>query len=247
MNKFHVLARYTRRLFALPQEETRQQSYEEILEGAYFRGFNLWVLFFAMLISCIGLNVNSAAAIIGAMLISPLMGPVIGFSFGLAINDGRLKKLGLISWIQMVVISLSASTLYFLLSPFENNNAAFQSFSHASIFDILLAFFGGMAGFLGIIRRDGSKVLAGVAVATACIPPLCTAGFGLAHADFETFIGGLYFYMVNCLFYWFGHLYRSPFPEIPSCQPLQGLVQHSQLGVVLVNRHDDYSRRVHRL
>lgn len=90
--------------------------------------------------------------------------------------------------------------IVFLLSPFDNNTNALASFKNASIFDILLAFFGGFAGFIGIIKKEGIKVIAGVAVATACMPPLCTAGFGIAHLDYEFFIGGLYFYLINCLF-----------------------------------------------
>jgi uncharacterized membrane protein len=100
----------------------------------------------------------------------------------------------------MTLISLTASILFFLLSPFDNNTNALSGFTRASIFDILLAFFGGMAGFIGIVKKEGTKVIAGVAVATACMPPLCTAGFGLAHADWQMMIEGLYFYLINCLF-----------------------------------------------
>lgn len=116
------------------------------------------------------------------------------------LNDNALKKQGIRNWFWMTFISLAASALFFLISPFDNNTNALAGFKRASIFDILLAFFGGMAGFIGIIKKEGTKVIAGVAVATACMPPLCTAGFGLAHADWELFIGGLYFYLINCLF-----------------------------------------------
>ncbi len=184
----------------LKKEESVETTYEEIKEGAYFKGYNLWILFFAMFIACIGLNTNSTSAVIGAMLISPLMGPIVGFSFGLAINDFGLKKKSLNNWFLMTIISLLASTIFFLISPFDNNTEAIKSFTKASIFDILLAFFGGLAGFIGIIKKEGTKVIAGVAVATACMPPLCTAGFGIAHNDFTIFFGGMYFYLINCLF-----------------------------------------------
>jgi uncharacterized hydrophobic protein (TIGR00271 family) len=140
------------------------------------------------------------SAIIGAMLISPLMGPVTAYAFALAIRDSSLRVIAVRNWIWMTLISLSASTLFFLISPFDNDTQVLLSFTKASIFDIMIAFFGGMAGFIGIMKKDGTKVLAGVAVATACMPPLCTAGFGLAHANWYEFFGGLYFYMINTLF-----------------------------------------------
>ena len=153
-----------------------------------------------MIIACIGLNTDSISAVIGAMLISPLMGPIVALAFGMSINDRYLKEQGIKNWLLMTLVSLMASVLYFLISPFDSNTNALLSFQKASIFDILLAFFGGMAGFIGIIKKEGTKVIAGVAVATACMPPLCTAGYGIAHLDYFYFVGGLYFYLINSLF-----------------------------------------------
>jgi len=186
--------------FTLKHEENETETYQEITSAAEFSGFNLWVLGFAMVIACIGLNTNSTSAVIGAMLISPLMGPIIGYAFAIAIQDRRLKNSSIRNWIWMTGISLIASTLFFIISPFDNDTHALLSFTKASIFDILIAFFGGLAGFIGIMKKDGIKVMAGVAVATACMPPLCTAGFGLAHGNWGEFVGGLYFYLINCLF-----------------------------------------------
>lgn len=184
----------------LEKEELEIQTFHEIKEGASFSGYNLWILGFAMLIACVGLNTNSSSALIGAMLISPLMGPIVGYAFALAINDRTLKNTAIKNWLFMTGISLVASTLFFLLSPFDKDTQVILSYTKANIFDILIAFFGGMAGFIGIMKREGVKVMAGVAVATACMPPLCTAGFGLAHGNWMEFIGGLYFYLINCLF-----------------------------------------------
>lgn len=184
----------------LAHEELETITIEEIKQSAEFSGFNLWILGFAMVIACIGLNTDSMSAIIGAMLISPLMGPVTAYAFALAIRDYNLRLVAVRNWIWMTIISLTASTLFFLISPFDNDTQVLLSFTKASIFDILIAFFGGMAGFIGLMKKDGTKVLAGVAVATACMPPLCTAGFGLAHANWYEFFGGLYFYMINSLF-----------------------------------------------
>lgn len=200
MKRWAVLNRFVRSKFYLNKEEEESETLVEIKEGAHFSGHNLWILGFAMIIACIGLNTDSTGAVIGAMLISPLMGPIVGFAFALAVNDAELKKKSIRNWLWMTIISLLASALFFLISPFDNNTAALSSFKKASIFDVLLAFFGGLAGFVGIIKKEGIKVIAGVAVATACMPPLCTAGFGIAHADYRFFIGGIYFYLINCLF-----------------------------------------------
>lgn len=199
MNK-KTLFRFLRLQFRLEKEEEMEDTYKEILSGAEFSGYNLWILGFAMIIACIGLNNNSVSAIIGAMLISPLMGPIIGYATGLALGDNLLKRRAIRNWIWMTVISLAASSLYFVLTPITHNTESLSSFMRASLFDIMIAFFGGLAGFVGIIKRDGVKVLAGVSVATACMPPLCTAGFGLAHLDYSSFLGGLYYYLINCLY-----------------------------------------------
>jgi len=200
MKRPGIILRFIQSKLYLGREEQEAETLAEIKEGAHFSGHNLWILGFAMVIACVGLNTDSISAVIGAMLISPLMGPIVGFAFALAINDAELKGKSIQNWVWMTGISLVASVLFFLVSPFDNNTAALSSFAKASIFDILLAFFGGLAGFVGIIKKEGVKVISGVAVATACMPPLCTAGFGIAHLDYPLFFGGLYFYLVNCLF-----------------------------------------------
>jgi len=187
-------------LLDLYPEETEQETYEEIIEGVRLKGYNFWILGFAMIIACIGLNTDSASAVIGAMLMSPLMGPILGFAFGLAIQDNRLKRISVINWLYMTGICLISSSLFFIITPFDFNTMQLSAFKNATIFDILLAFFGGLAGFIGVVKRDGTKVISGVAIATACMPPLCTAGYGIAHLDWTWFLGGLYFYLINCLF-----------------------------------------------
>ena len=189
-----------RNTLSLPKEEEEKQTYAEIEEGVYFRGHNLWLLVLSMGIACVGLNINSPAAVIGAMLISPLMGPIVGLAFGLSISDKNLVKLSVWNWAIMVGTGLLASTIYFLISPFHSETSQLSAFKEATIFDCLLALFGGFAWFLGITRKEAIKVIAGVAVATACIPPLCTAGYGLANFNWDYFFGGLYFYLINCVF-----------------------------------------------
>ena len=189
-----------RKILELNKEEEEKQTFTEIEEGVFFRGHNLWLLVIAMVIACVGLTVNSTSAIIGAMLISPLMGPVVGLSFGMAIHNKHLMQLSLHNWVIMVRTSLLASTLFFLISPFHQETDQLASFKQATIFDCMLALFGGFAWFLGIIKKEAIKVIAGVAVATSCIPPLCTAGYGLANGNWEYFFGGFYFYVINCFF-----------------------------------------------
>jgi uncharacterized hydrophobic protein (TIGR00271 family) len=187
-------------LITLIPEEQMEETYNEILGGSQLRGHNFWILGFAMIIACIGLDTNSTSATIGAMLISPLIGPIVGFSAGLALNDIPLKKSGIKNWFWMTIISLLASVFYFVISPYSFHTAQLDSFTKATIFDIVLAFFGGMAGYVGLVKKDGVKVLAGVACATACMPPLCTSGYGIAHGEWHYALGGLYFYLINCLF-----------------------------------------------
>jgi uncharacterized hydrophobic protein (TIGR00271 family) len=200
MDRIKVIKRYLRSQFNLIKEEENEETYAEIMEGARLKGYNFWILGFAMIIACVGLNVDSTSAVIGAMLISPLMGPIVALAFGIAVNNQDFKRQGIRNWLMMTGVSLFSSVLFFIISPFDNNTNALLSFQKATIFDIILAFFGGMAGFIGIIKKEGTKVIAGVAVATACMPPLCTAGYGIAHLDYAYFIGGLYFYLINCLF-----------------------------------------------
>ncbi|CAF3564273.1 unnamed protein product [Rotaria socialis] len=155
---------------------------------------------FAIFIACIGLNINSKAAVIGAMIISPLMGPIFGIGFSLGTSNTTLLKLSLRNVFRIVTISILCSTLYYLLSPYHIATDELLSFSKPTIFDIFLAFIGGMAGMIAISRHDGNRVLVGIAVATACIPPLCTAGFGIATLQWEYVLGGLYTYFINALF-----------------------------------------------
>jgi uncharacterized hydrophobic protein (TIGR00271 family) len=200
-----------KRDWRLRSEDSDESIYQEIVEGIFFRGHNLWLLALAMLIACVGLNAGSIAAVIGAMLISPLMGPVIGFAFGLSIYSASMMRLSLYHWGIMVATSILASTIYFIVTPFHYSTAELDSFTRATIFDVLLAFLGGIAGFVGIIRKEATKIFAGVAVATACIPPLCTAGYGIANLDWRYFLGGCYFFSVNCFFIGWGTWLASRF------------------------------------
>ena len=174
---------------------------QRIKSGIWFRGPNVWILAFSVVIASAGLNVNSTAVIIGAMLISPLMGPIIGLGLALGTNDLDLLKLAAKNLLVMVVISLVASTLFFLLSPLELiNPTELQARTRPTIYDVLIALFGGLAGILENSRKERGTVIAGVAIATALMPPLCTAGYGLSCLHFKFFFGAMYLFIINTVF-----------------------------------------------
>lgn len=168
--------------------------------GARFRGTNLWLLGFAIVIASVGLNVNSAAVIIGAMLISPLMGPIMAIGYGAAVNDLALVRSSLRELLVAVAFSLCASTAYFLVTPLSEARSELLARTSPTIWDVAIALFGGFAGMLGATRRERSNVVPGVAIATALMPPLCTAGFGLATAQWSFTLGALYLFSINSVF-----------------------------------------------
>ena len=172
-----------------------------IKDSIWFRGPNVWILAFSIIIASVGLNVNSTAVIIGAMLISPLMGPIIGVGLALGTNDVDLLREALKNLIVMVLISLAASTLFFILSPLTlTNPTELEARTSPTIYDVLIALFGGLAGILENSRKERGTVLSGVAIATALMPPLCTAGFGLAHLKMHYFFGAMYLFIINGVF-----------------------------------------------
>lgn len=173
---------------------------EAIKKGVEFRGINLWVLIFAIFIASIGLNVNSTAVIIGAMLISPLMGPIMGIGLGIGINDFDLIKKAYKNLAIATVIGVATSAIYFLISPISDAQSELLARTTPTIWDVMIALFGGLAGIVATTRKSISNVIPGVAIATALMPPLCTAGFGLATGNFSFFFGAFYLYFINGVF-----------------------------------------------
>ncbi|PKO99627.1 MAG: TIGR00341 family protein [Bacteroidetes bacterium HGW-Bacteroidetes-8] len=174
---------------------------ENIKKSIVFRGINVWILAFAVIVASVGLNVNSIPVIIGAMLISPLMGPIMGTGLAVGINDTQLLKRSLKNFAVMVVISVAASTTYFLISPLAlAEPTELLARTRPTIYDVFIAFFGGMAGIIESARKDKGTVFAGVAIATALMPPLCTAGYGIANGSFAYFGGAMYLFIINSLF-----------------------------------------------
>ncbi len=172
-----------------------------IRNNIHFRGPNAWILAIAIIIASVGLNVNSIPVVIGAMLISPLMGPIFGLGLGLGVNDVTLLKSSGKNLLVMVAISLAASFIYFMITPLSlSNPTELLARTNPTIYDVLIALFGGFAGILEQCRKEKGTVFSGVAIATALMPPLCTAGFGLASGNFSYFLGALYLFFINCLF-----------------------------------------------
>lgn len=187
--------------FDLHEDKERESvTKADIAKGSEFKGTNLWILIFAIIIASIGLNVNSPAIIIGAMLISPLMGPIMGIGLGVGVYDIPLIKLGARNLMIAVVISILTSTLYFLITPLAEAQSELLSRTHPSIWDVMIAFTGGLAGIIAGSRKEKSNAIPGVAIATALMPPLCTAGYGLAIGNWEFFGGALFLFFINCVF-----------------------------------------------
>ncbi len=174
---------------------------DSINKSVVFRGVNVWILFFAIIIASVGLNVNSTAVIIGAMLISPLMGPICGLGLAVGTFDDELLKKSLKNLAVMVTISLVASSLYFLISPISDARSELLARTQPTIFDVFIAFFGGLAGIVAMSRKSQSvTIISGVAIATALMPPLCTAGFGIATGQIWYFLGAFYLFFINSFF-----------------------------------------------
>ena len=185
---------------ALPDKEQEADTIEQISSGVSFRGSNLWVLIFAIFTASLGLNVNSTAVIIGAMLISPLMGPIIGMGLAIGIGDLQLLKSSIKNYFVATVISVLTAMIYFAISPLTEAQSELLARTSPTLYDVLIALCGGAAGIIALSTRGKGNVVPGVAIATALMPPLCTAGYGLAMGEWSFFFGAFYLYFINTVF-----------------------------------------------
>lgn len=198
MNRFK---RYLRHILYLEDDIDRASAAAAIKKNIAFRGPNVIILACAIIIAAVGLNVNSIPVIIGAMLISPVMGPIIGWGLGLGTNDTELLKTSIKNFLVMVAISIVAASLYFLISPLRlNNPTELLARTRPTIYDVLIALFGGTAGMLEHARKERGTVLSGVAIATALMPPLCTVGYGIATLKLNYIFGAFYLFLINSFF-----------------------------------------------
>lgn len=185
---------------ALPDKENEDDTVRQINDGVEFHGANLWVLIFAILIASLGLNVNSTAVIIGAMLISPLMGPIIGMGLAIGIDDFDLLKRSIKNYVVATIISVLTATVYFVITPLTEAQSELLARTSPTLYDVLIALCGGAAGILALSTKGKGNVIPGVAIATALMPPLCTAGYGLAVGNASYFFGAFYLFFINTVF-----------------------------------------------
>lgn len=189
--------------------------HSEVEKAVVFKGTNLWVLICAILVASVGLNMNSTAVIIGAMLISPLMGPINGMGYSLATYDFSLFKKAIKNFSFAVLVSLLTSALYFFISPVSTAHSELLARTSPTIYDVFIALFGGVAGMLALSSKLKGNVIPGVAIATALMPPICTAGYGLATLQFTFFFGALYLFTINTVFIAVAALFVSQVLKFP--------------------------------
>ena len=176
---------------------------KRLIGGAKIKGPALVTLILSMFIASIGLNMNSTAVVIGAMLISPLMGPILATGFGFATLNFTVVKSGILRLSLQITIAVLASALYFYISPVQAATSELLARTEPNIFDVFIAIFGGLAGIIGQTRKTLDNVIPGVAIATALMPPLCTAGYGLANGNWNYFFGASYLFFINAFFIFF--------------------------------------------
>jgi len=224
--------------FSLANEQDSPQTiHDNIMSGIVFKGTNLWILMVAIVMASVGLNVNSTAVIIGAMLISPLMGPIIGMGYGLGTYDFDLVRQSIKNYLFAVVTGLIVSTLYFSISPLNEAHSELLARTTPNIYDVLIAFFGGLAGFIAIVSRYKGNVITGVAIATALMPPLCTAGYGLATGKWNFFGGALYLLAINTVFIALSALITTRFfgqPLIQQTDPYKKQLANRYVSIIVI-------------
>ena len=191
---------FVRETLSFTDEVDKEATIKVIKAEIDFKGFNIWILVFSIIIASIGLNTDSTAVIIGAMLISPLMGPIMGMGLSLGTNDWETLVRSFKSFVITVGVSLLTSTLYFSISPFGEAGDEILGRTHPELRDVFIAIFGGLAGIMASSRNKVSNVIPGVAIATALMPPLCTAGYGIATLNLQFFLGAFYLFIINSVY-----------------------------------------------
>ncbi len=199
-NKFVIRTFLKEYLDLRKDKDNELATVDSIRKGVEFKGANLWILIFAIFMASLGLNVNSTAVIIGAMLISPLMGPIMGIGLSVGLNDFELMKRSFKSFLITTAFSVATSTIFFLFTPIAEAQSELLARTSPSIYDVFIALFGGLAGVVALSTKEKGNVIPGVAIATALMPPLCTAGYGLASGNLVYFLGAFYLYFINSVF-----------------------------------------------
>ncbi|MGV2804199.1 TIGR00341 family protein [Clostridium perfringens] len=215
-------------------QATYDEIHENILDGVNIGGANFIILMCAIIIASVGLNMNATAVIIGAMLISPLMGPIIAIGYSVGIYNLKLLKKSAIILIIEIFISITTATIYFSLSPISSAGSEILSRTSPNIWDVIIAFTGGIAGIIGITRKKSGNILPGVAIATALMPPLCTSGYGLATKNIHIFLGAGYLFFINSFFIALSTLLVVKFMKIPTRNTLSEVKQKKLKKMIIV-------------
>lgn len=191
-----------KKMFSLTEDTaTHEEIRDRLLSGGVITGTNMCVLICAMVIASVGLNVDSTAVIIGAMLISPLMGSILAMAYALVSNDFKLLRNHAVGFAMQIIISLVISSLYFFLSPIKDATSELLARTTPSFYDVLIATAGGLAGIIGQTRKGMfNNIIPGVAIATALMPPLCTCGYSIANGQWKMLGGAAYLFIVNAYF-----------------------------------------------
>jgi len=186
--------------FSIQEGTDKEKTINAISRGVTLQGYNIWILICSAMLVSIGLDTNSTAVIIGAMLISPLMSPILGVGLSIAIHDKELLFRSVRNLTIAVILSLATSVLFFLLTPLRDVTSEIQARTYPTLLDVLIALFGGVAGIVSASRSEKTTAIPGVAIATALMPPLCTAGYGIATAKWSCFLGAFYLFFINAVF-----------------------------------------------
>ncbi len=197
---FRVTKKFLIEILSIREGTDIEGTINGIKKDMVFRGVSVWILVASIFIASIGLNVNSIPVIIGAMLISPLMGPILGIGLSVGTNDWDTLLRSLKNFGIAIAISLITSIIYFLITPLKDASPELLARTKPTILDVLIAIFGGVAGIVAGSRREKSNVIPGVAIATALMPPLCTAGYGIATTQYSFFFGAFYLFFINSVF-----------------------------------------------
>lgn len=222
------------RLTHLSEDTDVYGTIEDIKSGIVLRGSNLWILICSIMIASIGLDVNSPAVIIGAMLISPLMSPILGIGLSFGINDRGTLIQSLRNFLMAIAVSLLTAIIYFWITPFGQLTDEMIARTEPTLLDVLVAFFGGLAGIIAGSRMEKTNAIPGVAIATALMPPLCTAAFGIATARWEVFAGAFYLFFINVIFISISTFLIVRFLKFPRVAPSLGFNRMSRAVIYLI-------------
>ncbi len=220
--KTESLVESVKKMFSLKEDKaTNEEIRFRLLDAGKITGTNMCVLVCAMVVASVGLNTGSTAVIIGAMLISPLMGSILAAAYASVSADYALLRKHLIGFLMQIIYSVGASTIYFLLSPIKEPTAELLARTHPSFFDVIIAFFGGLAGIIGQTRADKvNNIIPGVAIATALMPPLCTCGYSIANGEWRMLAGAAYLFAINAYFICLSAVFILSLMKIPKQREL---------------------------